>query len=157
MDPIAEPLTMYGALSAADDLDWEWARDQLAAAGTYWVVARPRATPHPRPVWGVWLEDRVYLSLGSPLLRAELADDPRVAVHLDSGTDVVVLEGRVTGERADDAVVREYDHKYDWDYDADEYGPFTEITPETVVAWRAGGWAGRDGFNATARFRFPTT
>ena len=76
-------------------------------------------------------------------------------MHLDSGTDVVVVEGiaqRII--EPDAALVAAYDRKYDWQYSYDEYGPFTRITPTIVHAWRSAGWAGRDGFQSVGRWRF---
>jgi hypothetical protein len=52
------------------------------------------------------------------------------------------------------SVLRRYDKKYDWRYDVDVYGPLTAIAPVTVLAWRSAGWAGRDGFKASGRWRF---
>ena len=146
------PLRLYGAPGDADELAWADADDALRAAGTYWVVARADGHPHPRPVWGLWREEHLHLSVGSPVLVRQLGDDPRVTVHLDSGTDVVVVEGRVVGRRADDPVVRAYVEKYERPYDVAEYGPLTVVAPERVLAWRSGGWAGRDGFTAVGRW-----
>jgi hypothetical protein len=106
-------------------------------------------------VWGVWLDERLHLSLGSPPLRRELASDPAVTVHLDSGTDVVIVEGDAAPEPSDSAdVVGSYDLKYDYEYDLDTYGPLLRIDPTTVLAWQAAGPAGRDGFQRVARWRF---
>ena len=45
-------------------------------------------------------------------LRA-LAFDPTLTLHLDSGTEVVILEGRAGDARSEAAaVVAEYDRKY---------------------------------------------
>ena len=73
-------------------------------------------------------------------------------MHLDSGTDVVIVEGVATTEDATPALLAAYDAKYDWHYDADTYGPFTRIAPEVVKAWRAAGIAGRDSFQETGRW-----
>ncbi len=91
------PLRMYAAASEAAPLEWDWVDEQLAAAGTYWIAARSPAHPHPRPVWGVWLDDALLLSVGSPVVLRQLQDDARTTVHLDSGTDVVIVEGTCTG------------------------------------------------------------
>lgn len=104
-----ERLRLYGRESDAQELDWEWVEAQLGAAGTYWVVPRPDARPHPRPVWGVWREGLLNLSIGTPANTRALAADPVVTVHLDSGTDVVIVEGQVSGATEDAAVVADYD------------------------------------------------
>jgi hypothetical protein len=106
-------------------------------------------------VWGVWHREALHLSVGSRVLARQLDGDPPVTVHLDSGTDVVIVEASVEGHTSDDDLVAAYNAKYSWDYRIDDYGPLTSLVPSTVVAWRSGGWAGRDGFEATARFRFP--
>ena len=141
---------MYGQPSEHPPLDWEWVQEQLESAGTYWVIPRrrPDGYPHPRPVWGVWLDDALHLSIGSPVIRRALAADPRVTVHLESGTDVVVVEGRRHPRRGHrgPAVLAAYDAKYDWQYDEARYGPISRVAPQTVLAWRTAGWAGRESF-----------
>src|SRR6476469_4063843 len=88
---------MYGQVSDTPALEWPWVREQLERAGTYWVVARSVAHPHPRPGWGVWADDALPLSIGSPVMARQVSADPRVTVHLDSGTDVVVVEALASG------------------------------------------------------------
>lgn len=151
-----EKLRMFGAVSEVDELAWDSVEQQLETAGTYWVVARGDGHPHPRPVWGVWIEDELFLSIGSPVISRELAADPLVTVHLDSGTDVVVVEGTAAIAAADalSSAIALYDRKYDWSYDIAEYGPFTVVTPSAVMAWCAAGPAGRDGFRRASRWRF---
>jgi hypothetical protein len=52
-------------------------------------------------------------------------------------------------------VIAAYDEKYDWHYTASEYGPLVVVVAATVLAWRSAGWAGREGFQQTGRWRFP--
>ena len=108
----------------------------------------------PRPVWGVWLRNVLYLSIGSPRLNADAQVDRAVTVHLGSVTDVVIVEGLIRGPNRNRHVLDAYKAKYDWDYTIDEYGPFTTVAPTTVMAWRSAGWAGRDGFQQTGKWRF---
>jgi len=152
--PERAPLRLYGRPSGRAELDWAWVDGQLSVAGTYWVTARTEGHPHPRPVWGVWRGHRLYLSVGTPRTSEALAADPRVTVHLDSGTEVVILEGRATGPSSDAEVLAHYDRKYNWSYDLSVYGPLTCVAPETVLAWRTAGWAGRESFQQTGRWRF---
>jgi Pyridoxamine 5'-phosphate oxidase len=152
---------MYGTPAMHDDLPWEWVVGQLRSSGTYWVVPRGGAgAPHSRPVWGVWRDDELLLTIGSPVLRRELASDPIVTVHLDSGTDVVVVEGTASVADGADLIagfIEDYDPKYDWSYDLDDLGPPMRITPVTVIAYRSGGWAGREGFRQSGKWVFETT
>ncbi|MGD9702578.1 MAG: hypothetical protein AB7Q42_07400 [Acidimicrobiia bacterium] len=155
MTPRRVPLRMYGSVSDAAPVEWEWVDEQLASAGTYWVVAHSPDHPHPRPVWGVWLDGSLLLSVGSPLVLRQLGADHRTTVHLDSGTDVVVVEGTCTGAAPAARLGRfleAYDAKYTWTYTVEEYGPPTVVEPSTIMAWRSAGWAGRDGFQQVAKW-----
>jgi nitroimidazol reductase NimA-like FMN-containing flavoprotein (pyridoxamine 5'-phosphate oxidase superfamily) len=76
-------------------LDWSWAVERLEPAVNYWFsTARPDGRPHAMPAWGVWIDDALYFE-GSPRTRhaRNLAENPAVVVHLESGDEVVVLEG----------------------------------------------------------------
>jgi len=129
---------------------------QLGAAGTYWLVARTPGHPHPRPVWGIWHGQQLHLSVGSPTLRRAVDLDPVVTVHLESGTDVVLLEGTIsrTNDETPSSVIQAYNAKYDWDYDVAEYGELLVVRPQRVLAWRTAGWAGRESFQATGCWHF---
>ena len=110
----------YG-ISAEDEglLPWSWVSDQMERSRNYWVcTTRPDGRPHAMPVWGVWIDDTLWFSTGDGSVKARnLAADPRLAVHLESGDDAVMLEG--TAERPSlDADVHEgvtaaYGAKYD--------------------------------------------
>jgi hypothetical protein len=120
-------------------------------------VARPQGHqhPHPRPVWGVWHQERLHLSLGSPTLRRAIQEEAAVTVHLDSGTDVVIVEGLARpGNGTSTELVQVYDQKYDWVYDASRYGDLMVVEPKRVLAWRTTGWAGRDSFQTTGCWVF---
>jgi hypothetical protein len=131
--------------------------ERLAEAGAYWVTPHGSDTPHPRPVWGVWNVDTLYLSIGSPHINRRLRAQPGVTINLSSDTDVVIVEGAVGGTTGDAEHVASYNIKYDWDYTVDEYGELTIVTPLRVIAWRSEGWAGRDGIKQSGRWRFETT
>jgi hypothetical protein len=154
MEPDAEPLTFYGAPTDRPQLEWSWVQQALETAGTYWVIASGQRAPHPRPVWGVWINSTLALSLGSPTLSRRLEVAPAVTVHLDSGTDVVIIEGQVAELSGASEIVAAYQAKYDWHYDLEQYGPFKVVSPTIVRAWRSSGWAGRDGFQTAGRWRF---
>lgn len=150
------PLRLYRNPSDLAPLAWSWVEDQLAASGTYWVVARGPGHPHPRPVWGLWHHERLHLSIGSPTLVATARDDPTVTVHLESGTDVVIVEGFATvGAETGPELLAAYRRKYDWEYDVAQYGALTRVVPSKILAWRSAGWAGRDSFETTGCWTFP--
>lgn len=86
----------YGVATDAESmLPWSWAVERLSRATMYWIAtARPNALPHLKPIWGVWVQEQLYLETG-PVSRAgrNLARNPAVAVHVQEGEDVVILEG----------------------------------------------------------------
>ncbi len=144
---------MFGQPTDAAPLDWSWVEEQLVRSDTYWVTTRGNGRPHPRPVWGVWVDDRLHLSIGSPEINRDLERDPELTVHLPNGIDVVIVEGTASGSTDDPVFVDAYDAKYDWAYDAEAYGPFVTVQPTIVMAWRAAGPAGRDGFRHVGCWR----
>jgi len=76
-------------------LPWSHADERLRAATVYWLATSgPDGTPRVRPLDGLWHEGVLYVG-GSPETRwaRDLEANPKVAVHLDDGTDVVILEG----------------------------------------------------------------
>jgi len=158
--PRPVPLRLYTQVSELDRLDWGDVEARLTDAGTYWVCAVPDGgAPHPRTVWGCWLDQTLQLTLGSPVLRRQIDADPTITVTLDSGTDPVILEGRIDPARSAsppliDAFVAAYDAKYDWAYDVATYGPPLVVVPDTVIAWRTAGFAGRESFQSVGRWRF---
>jgi hypothetical protein len=155
--PRERTLRLYGTPSDRGALAWPWVEEQLEAAGTYWLVPRTQGHPHPRPVWGIWHEQRLHLSVGSPTLLRAVDLDPTVTVHLDSGTDVVLVEGtasRTTERATPSSNIEAYNTKYDWDYQVARYGDFIVVQPLRILAWRTAGWAGRDSFQATGCWQF---
>jgi hypothetical protein len=148
---------MYGSRAEFDKLEWMWVEDQLATAGGYWVVPPRAGHPHPRPVWGIWRDVKLYLSIGSPEIGAYVRAGGPVTVHLGSVNEVVIVEGVAVGAEHSSDLLDAYNAKYDWDYTVEDYGPLTVVAPVKVMAWRSAGWAGREGFQATGRWSWPTS
>ena len=89
-----------------------------------------------RPVWGLWWSPRFAFSTGGALAR-NLARDPRAQVHLESGDELVILEGIASPGLAPEEAARwaaEYHDKYAWDEPpgADEV---IVVRPVRVLAW----------------------
>ena len=76
-------------------LEWGWAEERLTRAPTYWVATmRPDGRPHATPVWGAWVEGALHFEGGAHTRRGRnLAANPAVAVHVERGDEVVILEG----------------------------------------------------------------
>lgn len=134
----------YGILDAASGsglLPWRHAVERLSAARNYWVVtAGAQGRPHAAPVWGLWLDDAFFFSTDPASRKGRnLAAQPEVVVHLESGDDVVIIEGRVEEVR-DPATRRrfadEYDSKYRFRPDPDDPGTaIYAVRPRVASAW----------------------
>jgi hypothetical protein len=148
------PLTLYGSPADRPPVSWEWVDAQLGEAGVYWLVPTdPARPPMPRPLWGVWAYGRLRFSVGSPRAARALAAHAVATVHLPSGTDVVIVEARVVSDGMDAATFADlYNRKYGTTYGADFVGPPTVLEPTTVLAYRAAGRDGRDGFTHAAKW-----
>jgi nitroimidazol reductase NimA-like FMN-containing flavoprotein (pyridoxamine 5'-phosphate oxidase superfamily) len=83
-------------------LPWSFVVERMAASRNYWIAtATPEGPPHVAPVWGLWLDDAFYFSTDPKSRKGRnLAASPEVVVHLESGDEVVILEG--TAERITD-------------------------------------------------------
>ena len=141
----------YG-IHASDDgmLDWSWAEERLATARNYWIVTTgPAGAPHAMPVWGLWADGAVVFST-SPESRKgrNLARNPRVVVHLESGDEVVVLEGTVARVELDGALADAYDAKYGFRPQPGE-GLWYRLGPRIAYAWLE-----RDYPGTATRFAF---
>ena len=123
-------------------LAWKGAEDRLVAARNYWVASSSAAgVPHAMPVWGVWLEGRFLFSTGPRTRKARnIAENPLAVVHLESGAELVVVEGavrQVSDRRAVDDFLAAYNPKYGWTFTADDFrsGELFEIRPQKAFAW----------------------
>jgi hypothetical protein len=88
----------YGVSDSPERVAWTHVEDRLAAAREYWVATvSTTGVPRVRPVCGLYVDGVLYVS-GSPKSRwvADLAINPRVAVHLDGTADVVILDAEAS-------------------------------------------------------------
>jgi nitroimidazol reductase NimA-like FMN-containing flavoprotein (pyridoxamine 5'-phosphate oxidase superfamily) len=76
-------------------LPWSYVTERLERARNYWIcTTRPDGRPHAAPVWGVWVDGALYFGTGPRTRKARnLAANRAIVVHLESGDDVVILEG----------------------------------------------------------------
>jgi PPOX class probable F420-dependent enzyme len=135
-------------------LPFEWADERLAAARNYWIcTTRADGRPHAMPVWGLWLDGAVLFSTDPDSLKGRnLATRPSVVIHLESGDDVVVVEGRAEWLAEADLPARFvdlYEEKYGYRVDPSEPGfGVYQVRPERVLAWREADFA-----TSASRFR----
>ena len=86
----------YGIDTTAEGLlPWSQVAERMAGSRNYWVgTTRPDGRPHAAPVWGIWLDETFYFATDPASRKARnLAGSPQIVVHLESGDDVVILEG----------------------------------------------------------------
>lgn len=76
-------------------LTWSDVCARLAGAKNYWLhTTGPQGTPNATPVWGAVLAERIYLYTRSTTVKARnLRSNPRVALHLESAEDVLIVHG----------------------------------------------------------------
>ncbi|MGH8937331.1 MAG: pyridoxamine 5'-phosphate oxidase family protein [Acidimicrobiia bacterium] len=140
----------YGVPESHEGLvSWEWARKRLELSLIYWMATtRPNGRPHSVPLWGVWLDDHLFFDGGAHTRHLRnLAECPWASVHLESGTEVVILEGRVEPVASPDPQLAarlsaSYTDKYREEGYAPEPGAWDEgglyrFQPARGWAWRA--------------------
>ncbi|MBK8988960.1 MAG: pyridoxamine 5'-phosphate oxidase family protein [Chloroflexi bacterium] len=150
----------YGLAESQDGLvSWQDVSQKMALARNYWVcTTRPDGRPHAAPVWGLWLNETFYFGTGHSSVKGRnLAHNPAISLHLESGDDVVILEGDVSPV-TDPALLRLiyelYGQKYGMDMSAsaeDAANPTYGLRPAAAFAWLE-----QDFPNTATRFIFPT-
>lgn len=126
---------------------WSHVESRLRESKNYWLcTVRPNGHPHAIPRWGVWVNGRLYFD-GSPETRhaRNIAGNPHVAVHLESGDDVVAMEGlgrahprpsAELGQQLADAYALKYGALgYSPKPDQWDNGGLYEVTPTKILAW----------------------
>lgn len=121
-------------------LTWEQVRERLEQAQNYWIITASLAgRPHAAPLWGAWVDDKFYFD-GAPTTRwaRNLSKNPQITVHLESGSQVVIVEGTFTTENDldDEAFVRvraSYGSRYSYQPETREQ--LYLVRPSKVLAW----------------------
>jgi nitroimidazol reductase NimA-like FMN-containing flavoprotein (pyridoxamine 5'-phosphate oxidase superfamily) len=131
----------YGIHDAPEGmLDWAWADERLERSRNYWIgTADDDGRPRALPVWGVWIEDSVVFGTNARSRKARNLDrDPRVVVHLESGDEVVILEGEVETIEPTDEIADAFEPKYDWRPEVGKPNDSTRwyrLRPQRAQAW----------------------
>ena len=131
----------YGIASGDEGtVPWSWVEKQCTNSRNYWIcTTRADGRPHAIPVWGLWLDDAVVFSTDPESWKARnFRARPDVVVHLESGDEVVIVEGRVEAfDRARlDAFLDAYEAKYNFRPSADQTEGIYTVRPARVLAWR---------------------
>ena len=139
----------YGPPATEDSLlGWEAVERRLRASRHYWLATvRPDGRPHSVPRWGVWLDGCFYYD-GAPTTRhvRNLEHNPSCTLTLESGTEVVIVEGVSIATSAEPSdlgarlavAFEKYHPTYAPEADSwsdDEGGGLRVIVPSRVLAW----------------------
>lgn len=129
-------------------LPWSWAEERLTKADNFWFsTTRPDGRPHAMPAWGVWLDGTLYFE-GSPETRRarNIAANPNVSVHLESASEVVILEGealpvgrpeRSLAVRLAEIFTAKYSQRWDYRPSPEQWdeGGLWRLRPRIAFAW----------------------
>jgi nitroimidazol reductase NimA-like FMN-containing flavoprotein (pyridoxamine 5'-phosphate oxidase superfamily) len=141
----------YGLPETTDGLlSWVDVEAKLRASKHYWLASvRPDGTPHSIPRWGVWVDGALYYD-GAPTTVhvRNLNRNPACTLTLESGTEVVIVEGESTATSADpdglgariSAAFEKYHPEYAPGPDSwagEEGGGLRVLTPKRALAWFA--------------------
>jgi Pyridoxamine 5'-phosphate oxidase len=128
-------------------LSWREVAVKLATSRSYWLVTtNADGSPHSAPVWGVMVDDRLYIHCERKTVKARnLARDGRAVVHLESGEDVVIIRGYLDDvglPEAARAVMNALSVKYDHPGDAhrlpssdDSFDVLYLLRPVKALLW----------------------
>jgi len=150
--------TAYGISQSSEGLlTWEWVRLCMLNSRNYWIHStRTDGRPHAMPVWGVWLEDTVFFATARNSRKAQnLASNPNVSVHTESGDEAVIIEGiveEVNDRILFDAFTAATAEKYPGmpsEAEPDPENILFAVRPQVVFAWRE-----KDFPNSATRWRF---
>jgi len=120
---------------------WRATEARLGRELTIWIATvRADGRPHLTPVWFIWLNEKIYIAIGSNSQKyANLRRNQKVVVALPDTANVVILEGEAhTADRAAADLLGDYFfHKYEWDFRHDDSATWRliEITPEKLLSW----------------------
>jgi|SRR5579859_892924 len=147
---------LYGLKPRKQYLPFTHAEERLAISRNYWICStRPDGRPHSIPVWGFWLDGAFYFGTARSSRKSRnLARNPAISVHLDSGDDVVILEGgAVEVDLSDKLIFKKLDAasraKYKMPLMIVPDSVVYSVRPRTVLAWTE-----KDFPNNATRWKF---
>ncbi len=128
-------------------MDWSEVAGLLGPWRNYWIgTVAGDGGPHAAPVWGVVVSGVLHFYTEDSTVKARnLAADPRVVVHSESGDDVLIVRGTahlVGAPGGQPAVVDAFAAKYTEPGDAQYLPAATEgnqiyaVRPTSAMAWR---------------------
>jgi hypothetical protein len=137
----------YGIPTTRDGtLPWSWARERLEGTIVYWLATTGAdGAPHVIPIWGAWVGERWYVEGGPTRWQRNLRENPQMAIHIEIGEEVVIVEGRATELVAPEPPLRDeilagyakYKAAKGYEASADHWaqGGLWELRPVKAFAW----------------------
>jgi nitroimidazol reductase NimA-like FMN-containing flavoprotein (pyridoxamine 5'-phosphate oxidase superfamily) len=128
-------------------LPWSHVVEKVTNAINYWFCSvHPNGRPHSIPKWAVMVGDKIYYDASPETRHAKnITDNPYVSLHLESGSDVVIIDGEVVELQKSSLELRKkiakaYTDKYsELGYSPQpsywENGGLFMITIRTAMAW----------------------
>lgn len=133
---------MYISKKRKGFLPWSHAEERLARSRNYWIcTARPDGRPHSIPVWGMWIDGALYFGTAREARKAKnIANNPAVSIHLESGDDVVIMEGKAVEADLNNKALRakldkESQRKYNMPLMVMPETVCYCVRPRVVLAW----------------------
>ena len=124
---------------------WGHVVERLRAAEGYWLATvTPAGRPHAVPIWGVLVDDDLFLETGDmqTVKNRNLAVNRAVRIHLDGVNDVVIVRGHAHPYVPDPPLAARLAVAYSAKYpgyaptpDAWNEGGLMLVEPDSVLAW----------------------
>ena len=119
---------------------WTIIEEQIRVSRNYWICSiSPTGYPHALPVWGIWLDQQLYFVTKRASKKGRnLFSNPKVAVHLESGDNVVAFQGKVvelTDQQRLLPVAAAYSTKYQGDQIYPDLEVVFELNPHVAFTW----------------------
>lgn len=148
----------YGIVAETEGaglLPWSFVEERMRASHNYWIAStRADGRPHAAPVWGLWHEGGFYFSTGEHSRKGRNLDaNPAVSVHLESGDEVVILEG-VVNAITDAKLRNSLNKKYKLKYGMGMEGPESPGLILGLILQRAFAWREKDFPQSATRWIF---
>lgn len=136
-------------------LPWSFVSERMTKARNYWVATVSfERRPHVSPVWGIWHTEKFYFGVGTRSRKGRnLKENPHLVVHLESGDDVVILEGlaeSITDETLVAQLDKVYYEKYEVNLSLDDAFIYM-LRVSKALAWRE-----QDFPTSATRWQFKT-
>jgi hypothetical protein len=132
----------YNDTGEQTPLDWATVRARLEESKHFWFsTADGHGVPHARPIWGAWVDDTLYADGDVRHTRwgRDLLVNPRTQVHLESATEVVIVDGEFSSDndltpesfaRVQASYLRRYES-----YQPESAEGLFMVKPRQVLAW----------------------